>query len=77
MADLSTKNAANITRVKVKNSRNDAVVDAILESVARDGQSITVVMANQKIRMNRLAGKPGMWIANSYGMELTAYWKQA
>lgn len=75
MADLMTKNAANITRVKVMNSRNDAVVDAILESVARDGQSITVVMANQKIRMNKLQGKPGWWIANQFGMELTAQWK--
>ena len=75
MADLMTKNAANITRVKVMNSRNDAVVEAILESVARDGQSITVVMANQKVRMNRLEGKPGYWIANQFGMELTAQYR--
>ena len=75
MADLMTKNAANITRVKVMNSRNDAVVEAILESVARDGQSITVVMANQKVRMNRLDGKPGWWIANQFGMELTAQYR--
>jgi hypothetical protein len=75
VADLMTKNAANITKVKVKNSRNDSVVDAILESVARDGKSITVVMANQKIRMTRLEGKPGMWIANAYGMELTAQYR--
>ena len=75
MNDLATRNAANITKVKVKNSRNDAVVDAILESVSRDGQSITVVMANQKVRMNRLEGKPGFWIANQFGMELTAHYK--
>lgn len=71
MADLITKNAANIRKLKIKNTRNDAVVDAILESVARDGQTITVIMANQKIRMNKLAGKPGHWIANQFGMELT------
>lgn len=75
MADLMTKNAANVRKLKIKNSRNDAEVDAILESVARDGQTITVIMANQKIRMNRLEGKPGMWIANQFGMELTTSYK--
>ena len=73
MGDISTRNAGGTT-IKVKNTRNDAVVDAILDRVAHDGKSITIILAKTKIQMNRVPGKPGLWVAQQLGMELTAYY---
>jgi hypothetical protein len=73
MGDISTRNAGGTT-IKVKNTRNDAVVDAVLDRVAHDGKSITIILAKTKIQMNRVPGKPGLWVAQQLGMELTAYY---
>ena len=73
MSVISTKDYGQRT-IKVKNTRNDAVVDAVLDSVARDGKTITIFLASTKIIMNKVPGKPGLWIANQLGMELTAYY---
>ena len=73
MGDISTRNAGG-TVIKVKNTRNDAVVDAVLDRVAHDGKSITIILAKTKIQMNRVPGKPGLWVAQQLGMELTAYY---
>lgn len=58
--------------IKVRNTRNDSVVDALLDGAARDGQSITVILAKNKIKMTAIPGKRGHFIANVHGMELTA-----
>ena len=73
MGDISTRNAGG-TVIKVKNTRNDAVVDAVLDRVAHDGKIITIILAKTKIQMNRVPGKPGLWVAQQLGMELTAYY---
>jgi hypothetical protein len=73
MGDISTRNA-HATTIKVKNTRNDAVVDAVLDRVSHDGKSITIILAKTKIQMNRVPGKPGLWVAQQLGMELTAYY---
>ena len=73
MGDISTRNAGGTT-IKVKNTRNDAVVDAVLDRVSHDGKSITIILAKTKIQMNRVPGKPGLWVAQQLGMELTAYY---
>ena len=73
MGDISTRSAHNTT-IKVKNTRNDAVVDAVLDRVAHDGKSITIILAKTKIQMNKAPGKPGLWICQHLGMELTAYY---
>jgi len=73
MSVINTKDYGQRT-IKVKNTRNDAVVDAVLDSVARDGKTITIFLAKTKIIMNKVPGKPGLWIANQLGMELTAYY---
>ena len=73
MAEISTRDLGQRS-IKIKNTRNDAVVDAVLDRVAHDGKSITIILAKTKIQMNRAPGKPGLWIANHLGMELTAYY---
>jgi hypothetical protein len=73
MGDISTR-SAHATTIKVKNTRNDAVVDAVLDRVSHDGKSITIILAKTKIQMNRVPGKPGLWVAQQLGMELTAYY---
>ena len=73
MGDISTR-SAHSTTIKVKNTRNDAVVDAVLDRVAHDGKSITIILAKNKVVMNKVPGKPGLWVANTHGMELTAYY---
>ena len=64
MADLGT--------VKVKNTRNDTVVDAIVDSAARDGSRLVIILAKNKIIMTPIPGKKGYFVANVHGMELTA-----
>ena len=73
MGDISTRSAHNTT-IKVKNTRNDAVVDATLDRVSHDGKSITIILAKTKLQMNKVPGKPGLWICQHLGMELTAYY---
>jgi len=73
MGDISTR-SAHSTTIKVKNTRNDAIVDATLDRVSHDGKSITIILAKTKIQMSRVPGKPGLWITNHLGMELTAYY---
>jgi hypothetical protein len=73
MPEISTRDLGQRS-IKVKNTRNDAVVDAILDKVSHDGKSITVIIAKNKIQMNRLPGKPGFWVTNALGMELTCYY---
>ena len=64
MADLGT--------VKVKNTRNDTVVDAVVDSAARDGSRLVVIIAKNKVVMTPIPGKKGQFVANMGGMELTA-----
>jgi hypothetical protein len=64
MADLGT--------VKVKNTRNDTVVDAVVDSAARDGSRLVIILAKNKIMMTPIPGKKGHFVANVHGMELTA-----
>ena len=71
MAEISTGHMAQNT-VKVRNTRNDSVVDAIVDSAARDGSSLTVIIAKNKIIMKPIPGKRGHFVANMGGMELTA-----
>jgi hypothetical protein len=73
MAEISTRDLGQRT-IKVKNTRNDAIVDAVLDRVAHDGKSITIILAKTKLQMNRVPGKPGLWICQHLGMELTAYY---
>ena len=73
MSVISTKDDGQRT-IKVKNTRNDAVVDAVLDRVAHDGKSITIILAKTKIQMNKAPGKPGLWVCQHLGMELTAYY---
>ena len=73
MGDISTR-SAHSTTIKVKNTRNDAIVDATLDRVSHDGKSITIILAKTKIQMNKVPGKPGLWICQHLGMELTAYY---
>ena len=73
MGDISTRSAHSTTN-KVKNTRNDAVVDATLDRVSHDGKSITIILAKTKLQMNKVPGKPGLWICQHLGMELTAYY---
>ena len=73
MSVISTKDYGQRT-IKVKNTRNDAVVDAVLDRVAHDGKSITIILAKTKIQMNKAPGKPGLWVCQHLGMELTAYY---
>ena len=71
MAEISTGHMAQNT-VKVRNTRNDSVVDAVVDSAARDGSSLTVIIAKNKIIMKPIPGKRGQFVANMGGMELTA-----
>ena len=73
MSVISTKDYGQRT-IKVKNTRNDAVVDAVLDRVAHDGKSITIILAKTKIQMNKAPSKPGLWVCQHLGMELTAYY---
>jgi hypothetical protein len=71
MAEISTGQMGYRT-VKVKNTRTDAVVDAMVESYARDGSQLVVIIAKNKVVMKPIPGKRGQFVANMGGMELTA-----
>jgi hypothetical protein len=43
-----------------------------VDSAARDGSSLTVIIAKNKIIMKPIPGKRGQFVANMGGMELTA-----
>jgi hypothetical protein len=63
---------ADLGIVKVKNTRNDTVVDAVVDSAARDGSRLVIILAKNKIIMAPIPGKKGHFVANVHGMELTA-----
>jgi hypothetical protein len=73
MADISTRDAAT-TKIKLKNTRTEAVVEAILERVSGDRKTLTVIVANTRIVMQR-GYLPNVWVGNAHGMELTALHK--
>jgi hypothetical protein len=58
--------------VKVKNTNNNSVVEAVVDSAARDGSRLVIILAKNKIIMNPIPGKKGHFVANVHGMELTA-----
>ena len=71
MGDISTKDY-NTKKVPIKNSNTGKTVEGILDRVARDGKTITVILANQKVIFNKLPNRPGQWVSNQLGMELIA-----
>lgn len=58
--------------VKVKNTNNNSVVEAVVDSAARDGSRLVIILAKNKIIMSPIPGKKGHFVANVHGMELTA-----
>jgi hypothetical protein len=48
MAEISTGQMGYRT-VKVKNTRTDTVVDAMVDSYARDGSQLVVIIAKNKV----------------------------
>jgi hypothetical protein len=75
MAEISTGQMRQET-VKVRNSRTDTLVDALIDTVSKDGQTLTVILAKNKIIFKPIPGKPGLWVANAHGMELTTSYKR-
>jgi hypothetical protein len=63
---------ADLGTVKVKNTNNGSVADAIVDGAARDGSRLVIILAKNKIIMNPIPGKRGQFVANVGGMELTA-----
>lgn len=71
MGDISTKDY-NTKKIPIKNSNTGKTVEGVLDRVARDGKTITVILANQKVIFNKLPNRPGLWVSNQLGMELIA-----
>lgn len=67
-------NARGIQYVKVTNINNNKVIDAELYDAKPD--RITVILPGfQKLILNKVPNKPGLYVANQFGMEFHATYK--
>jgi hypothetical protein len=67
-------NAKGIEIVKVTNINNGKVIDAEIYDVKPD--RITVILPGfQKLTMNKIPAKPGLYVANQFGLEFHATYR--
>jgi hypothetical protein len=64
-------NAKGIQMIKITNINNNKVIDAEIYDIKPD--KITVILPGfQKLTLNKVPNKPGLYVANQFGMEFHA-----